>query len=712
MAPISTDNPGSGEETLAAQITIQADQPLHTISPWIYGQFLEHISYSLDLGIHAELLAERSFEMSTMEVPSALGMPAHTARPGGHRGGLDPDFPAFQWSSTLPPQDALAYRKRPGIYKEPLDFSLIGKTANKAVGIVEGQLGELTGTADAEGAPNGERYLSMTLHKDLPAPEGIRQEFVPAREGEELDGFVFLRTPQGGGPVEVGLRPRGGGPSYAKAIIEGIGREWVKYTFRFTPEQTDLDAEFYLAATRRGTYHIDLVSLMPTAKRESATPFRDDLVEACKRLKPTIIRWPGGCFVNVYDWKAGIGPYDQRQPVRTVNWGYGGETEPCTFGTDEFIAFCRIVGAEPLIVFDVLRGVQDALDWIEYCNGPTTSPWGARRAANGHPEPYHVTCWSVDNERWSLGYDQYCSLAIEFIDAIRAKYPDFKLWTVGSGQPLEKPEDPDSRSNWGPEVIRRTGARSDFSSFHNYYGNGLAENLSIEEDFRREAAAFRKAVPTKAIQIAFDEWMPYDALTLSTRSELLAALMFNSLERCGDIVGMAAPAPWFWHQRLGSGASDTLIHHDHRGWFPMPFYLANELWATHRAPVLLATQYTGPTLKMELKVRRENQKVVELREVPALDIATTQDPKEGRIVLKVVNRDTNDIRADLHFEGTPVTDTATGYLIHEPDPSVANTLEQPDALQIQTSQLLRAPGGWTLTFPPHSASVIVFQAGA
>ena len=693
-----------------AQITIHVDQPIHGISPWIYGQFLEHINYSIDLGIHAEMLAERSFEMATIELPSALKVPAHAARPAGHRGGLDPDFPAFQWSSTLPPADPLAYRKIPGVYRDPVDYGLIGKTASKALGIVEGQRGELTGEADTEGAPNGERYLSMTLHKDLPRPEGIRQEFVPAREGEELDGFVFLRTPNGGS-VEVGLRPRGGGPSYAKAVIEGIGLEWAKYTFRLTPQKTDLDAEFYLAATQRGTYHIDFVSLMPAAKRNSAAPFRDDLVEACKRLKPTIIRWPGGCFVNIYDWKAGIGGYEERQPVRSIDWGYGGETEPCTFGTDEFITFCRMVGAEPLIVFDVLRGVQDALDWIEYCNGPVTSQWGARRAANGHPEPYNVTCWSVDNERWALGYDQYCSLTNEFVDAIRARYPDFKIWIVGTGQPLEKPEDPDSRSNWGPEVVRRTGERSDFVSFHCYYGNGLADNLSLEEDFRREAEAYRKAVPGKEIQIAFDEWMPYDAVNLSRRSELCAALMFNSLERCGDIVGMASAAPWLWHQRLGTSASDTLIHHDHRSWFPTPFYLANELWATQRAPVLLKTQFSGPTLPLEMKVRRDNRKTTEVRAVPVLDISTTYDPADGRIVLKVVNRDAaTAVRTQLLFEGAEPADTARFHLIHDPDPAVDNTLENPEAIRIQSSDLQRAPGGWTVMFPPRSASVIVLQS--
>lgn len=694
-----------------AQITVRAARPLHAISPWIYGQFLEHINYSVDLGIHAELLGERSFEMATAELPSALKIPPHASRAAGHRGGLDADFPAFLWSSTLSPASPLAYRKIPAIYRESIDYVLIGKKAAKALGIVEGQRGELTGEADSTEAPNGERYLRMTLRGDLPRPEGIRQEFVPAREGDELDGFVFLRSPDGGGSVEVGLRPRGGGASYARAVIGPAGTEWAKYPFRLRPQTTDLDAEFYLVADRKGSYHIDFVSLMPLCKRNAAAPFRDDLVEACKRLKPSIIRWPGGCFVNVYDWKDGIGGYEERRPVRSIDWGYGGETEPCTFGTDEFIAFCRIVGAEPLIVFDVLRGVRDALDWIEYCNGPVTSPWGARRAANGHPEPYNVTCWSVDNERWALGYDRYCSLTREFVDAIRAKYPNMKIWVVGTGQPLEKPEDPDSRSNWGPEVVRRTGDRADYVSFHCYFGNGLADNLSIEEDFRREAAAYREAVPDKAIRIAFDEWMPYDAVHLSTRSELCAALMFNTLERCGDIVGMAAPAPWLWHQRLGTSASDTLIHHDHRGWFPTPFYLANELWATHRAPMCLDAHFDGPIIPLEWKVRRGNRKTVETRDVPVLDIAASSDPEDGRIILKVVNRDgMNAIRTRLLFEGAEPMGIADVHLIHDPDPTVENTLENPLALQIQSRKLQRLPEGWEVDFPPHSASVIVFRA--
>ena len=118
---------------------------------------------------------------------------------------------------------------------------------------------------------------------------------------------------------------------------------------------------------------------------------RRDVFEKIRALKPAFIRWPGGNVAQDYRWMWGIGPRDERVTWSNLSWK--NEPEPGDFGTDEFVAFARAVGAEPSITVNVEgRGatVEEAAAWVEYCNGPATSKYGAMRAANGHPAPFNV----------------------------------------------------------------------------------------------------------------------------------------------------------------------------------------------------------------------------------------------------------------------------------------------------------------------------------
>ena len=688
-----------------AQITLHVNQKIGTVNPWIYGQFLEHINYTADLGLHAELLAERSFEMSRLDIPDMMSMP------GALRPGLDPTFPAFLWSATYQKTaDPLEYRTVAGKLPESeVIYRLMEGKSNKIeYGVVDGQLGIINQVGDYDlQVVNGIRYMRLQISKNQPQTEGVRQEFVPSKKEEVLDGFIYLRASGKTPSVEVGLRKRGGGEVYASASINNITNNWAKYKFTLKPEKEDLDAEFFVGSSKAGIYDIDMVSLMPLKNRKGL-PFREDLLEAVKALKPSIIRWPGGAFVHVYDWKAGIGPYDQRQPIRGATWGDGGETEPSTFGTDEFLTWCHMVGAEPLLVINVKYGVSDALNWIEYCNGPVTSIWGAKRAANGYPEPWNVTCWSLDNERWAMGVDAYSNASIEIADSIAAKYPNFKIWAVGTGQPFERLQDPKSRALWGPNSIKKMAGRVDFCSFHDYFGKENAENIEIEEVFKTEKKLYDQYSPNRKVMIAFDEWMPDNALNLV--GGLSAAMMFNSMERCWDKVSMAAPAPLFWHQRLGTAWYGTLIHHDHAGWFPTPVYVVNKLWAEHRAPNLVKTNYNGPHLSVQFKRQGKGQIDTTYENVPSLDISTTTEPKDGRIVLKVVNRNYDtDIKAIITIEGKEPSQEASCYTIYCDKLEASNTMTMPDEVKVEKSTVNLKGKVLEHVFLKHSAVLIEFK---
>ena len=113
-------------------------------------------------------------------------------------------------------------------------------------------------------------------------------------------------------------------------------------------------------------------------------------------VKPTNLRWPGGCFADEYHWKDGIGPIDRRPDTYCRTW-YSYTSNDV--GTDEFIAVCRMLGAEPSLCVNYGTGTpQEAADWVEYCNGGPDTRWGRIRAENGHAEPYNVKYWNVGNE--------------------------------------------------------------------------------------------------------------------------------------------------------------------------------------------------------------------------------------------------------------------------------------------------------------------------
>ena len=125
--------------------------------------------------------------------------------------------------------------------------------------------------------------------------------------------------------------------------------------------------------------------------------FRTDVLDALRKIKTPVIRWPGGCFVSAYPWKKGVG--QQRIPYYDKAWRV---EEPNTFGTDELITLCREVGAEPYICTNAGTGTPEEMaDWVEYCN-LMIGEWASLRKENGQNEPFAVKYWSIGNENWGL----------------------------------------------------------------------------------------------------------------------------------------------------------------------------------------------------------------------------------------------------------------------------------------------------------------------
>ena len=175
------------------------------------------------------------------------------------------------------------------------------------------------------------------------------------------------------------------------------------------------------------------ILLRPSDHVQGADP---DVVRLLKESRLPILRWPGGNFVSTYHWEEGVGPIERRPTLPNLAWG---GVEPNLFGTDEFVAFCRAVGCEPMICINAGSGTPaEAARWIEYCNGPANSPMGSKRAANGHPEAYRIKHWEVGNELWGRWQSHWTTAAgyadrfAVFSKAMLAADPLITLYACGA----------------------------------------------------------------------------------------------------------------------------------------------------------------------------------------------------------------------------------------------------------------------------------------
>src|ERR1017187_10267478 len=275
---------------------------------------------------------------------------------------------------------------------------------------------------------NSTQSLRMVSHD---ADSGIEQSGYAVRAGDALRGSLWL---SGAGPG-LAVRLLDGSKVLAEQAVAAPSQEGRGFPLLLNPSGTSGNATLRILARAHSDVKLDQVSLMPDSYRANGG-FRTDLTQAVAALRPRIIRWPGGSFVGNYKWKDGIGPQSKR--VGKNGWD---EWDPLSFGIDEFLAFARKVGAEPAIVIwvgprnkvDRAPMLQDAVDFVAYCNGPRDSAWGKIRAQNGHPEPYRVKYWEIDNEIWGMPAADYVDVLGQFVPAMKKVDPAIRTIASGSG---------------------------------------------------------------------------------------------------------------------------------------------------------------------------------------------------------------------------------------------------------------------------------------
>ncbi len=445
--------------------------------------------------------------------------------------------------------------------------------------------------------------------------------------------------------------------------------------------------------------------------------FRRDVIEALRKIKTPVIRWPGGCFVSAYPWKKGVG---QRVPYYDKAWRV---EEPNSFGTDEFVAFCREVGAAPFICTNAGTGApEDMSDWVEYCN-LDIGEWAALRRANGHDMPFNVRYWSIGNENygaWEMGAktaDEWARLVLESAKMMKRVDHTIEL-AIASIPDLD----------WNAKVLRQAGDLLDWVSIHGYWSRASDAGVFEQGYDNIVARAFEpeeRIVTVKHIlgslgylgklRIAFDEWnlrgwchpnfMSFGAAdhalmdandinsNYNMADAVFTACFLNSCLRHCDVVGMANFSP------AVNTVGAIFTHAD--GIVLRPTYHVFDLFANHTYEEIVHSALATPEFEVESSDGQASS-------VPCLDAVVTRDSATSAIGVTLVNLHGEDaIPCRIRGFGASAYVRATLRTVNGQSVDAYNDIDQADAVSISTSQLaFDDASDFSIECPPHSVTVL------
>ena len=589
-------------------MTVDVSKPTAKIQPEMYGIFFEDINFGADGGLYAELVKNRSFEFPQ-------------------------PFVGWVPFGNVTVQDA-----NPCFDRNPHYVRVV----------------------------NDGRLLRAGLDN-----EGYRG--IGVKQGEECRFSVYARTPDAKSMKLSIELVNSNAQNLLKKEIEVSGNNWQKLTVVLKSPFTDAHARLRIVLETQGTVDMDHISLFPVNTwkgRENG--LRADLAQALYDLNPGVFRFPGGCIIEGnsletrYQWKNSVGPVENR-PLNENRWNYTFKHKafPDYFqtlglGYFEYFLLSEDLGAEPLPVIscglscqyesnevvpmdELDPYIQDALDLIEFANGPVTSKWGKVRADMGHPEPFNLKMIGIGNEQWDKVYVERLEA---FTKAIRAKYPNVKV--VGSSGPSANGDKFDYL--W-PEM-KRIGV--DLVDEH-YYMNPdwFFGNASRYDNYER-----------KGPKVFAGEYASHDHSTKKDNNFLAAlseAAFMTGLERNADVVHLATYAPLFAHVDAWQWNPD-LIWFDNLRMMRTPNYYVQQMYGMNAGTDVLS-------LKMDGKAVAGQDS---LYATAALNAPT------GEIILKLVNASSKPADVQIDFNGLKKRQLVAGsctYLQNDNWRTV-NTLDQ------------------------------------
>jgi alpha-N-arabinofuranosidase len=451
--------------------------------------------------------------------------------------------------------------------------------------------------------------------------------------------------------------------------------------------------------------------------------FRRDVLAALRELQPTVLRWPGGLFANGYHWQDGVGPRDMRPRRIDVAWG---AEESNRFGTDEFIAYCRALGCEPVICINMGTGtVAEAQAWVEYCNGHGDTHWANLRRRHGVLEPHAVKYWALGNEMYgwssigSLGAEDYVKKAIEFATVMKRTDPNIQL--IGCGM--------NGWSRWDRVVLEGLASIVDFFSLHiysgseDYYTNVLAPHQAERALTACEglitAVRYQQQIE-HSIHVAYDEWNvwyhtgnpPWPAGTSVSAADgleerytladaLAVATYFNVFIRKCRTVRMANLA------QMVNVLAPIITTPD--GLVQQTSYHVFALYSRHMRGHAVDVHVAGEMheLGRDAEISRWPHRVADLGPFTMLDAVAVKHDTRNQLTLAVVNRSlTRDITASISIVGSCSPYRAQAWQLGGADVNASNSVAQPTAVLplVKPSEIRQ--GDFDYSFPAHSLTLL------
>ena len=593
-----------GAHTYAGEpnvIEVDAAKARFPTAPDLWGIFFEDISLSLDGGIYAELVRNRSFEDG-----------------GKYNQGDKP----WSWRNRT---TSLEYWNPVGDATMTPDFSKPLSSNNTQCVRVLAQPGGGIANDGFFGiaAKKGARYrLSAVVRGDVKSSIAVSLEAL-------------------------------GKPALACGEISGIGNEWRTNTVELTATGTDPTAKLVFRAPQGGVFYLDCVSLFPCDTYGRSGLFRKDLMERLVALKPSFVRFPGGCWVEgetmaeAYRWKKTIGSVWDRRTQWNI-WNYWSANG---VGYHEYLVLCEELGAKALFCINCGMShkenvpmdkmgeyVQDALDAIEYANGPVTSKWGAERAKNGHPEPFNLQYLEIGNENGGKAYHERYAL---IHDAVRAKYPEIRIISDFWNGPVKG----------RPQHIRD----------EHYYKS--------PDWFMTEGAEMYDKRPRGVYEVFVGEYAATEGVGRwgDIRGAIGEAAFMTALERNADLVKLAAYAPLFANANHTAWAPN-LIYPMTDGNFVNPSWNVQKLFGENRGKDVLAFTQRG-----EWMMARNGKRCRVIACSAVRDV-------DGSVIVKLVNCTETPQPFALNLKGRATKTVFTG-----PHRDAHNSPSEPEALKESVS---------------------------
>jgi alpha-N-arabinofuranosidase len=636
---ISLLPPGVSAQT--ATITVRSDQPGAAIPATLFGLFFEDINFAADGGLYPERVKNRSFEF--------------------------PD-PLMGWRRT---DAALAQGAVTIANEDPINVgnSHYLRMAQEKAG---GQLGIFNEGFRGIGIEKGADYTFSV--------------YARSRKANSLTLNIELQD-------EVGR-------SLGKTSLQNFAPQWKKQTATLRANASELHSRLLLTLEGSGTLDLDMVSLFPQDTwQRRPNGLRADLVQLLKDMKPGFIRFPGGCIVegrtleNRYQWKTTVGDLkDRRLIMNRWNTEYRTHSTPDYFqsfglGFYEYFQLSEDVGAEPLPILncgmacqfnsgelapldDLDEFIQDALDLIEFANGPVSTKWGRLRAGMGHPAPFNLKMIGVGNEQWG---QQYIERYEKFAKVLKEKHPEIKLIS-GAG-----PSPDDERFKFAWTNLRTL--KADLIDEHYYKPpKWFLENAGRYDGYERSGP-----------HVFAGEYAAHAADRRNNWEAALAEAAFmTGLERNADLVRMASYAPLFGHVDAWQWKPD-LIWFDNLRSYGTPSYYVQKVFSVNKGQTILPV-----LINNSQKNAQDN-----------LYSSAALNPATGELILKIVNSAPSQRTVRIELNGSQNTGKSAHVIeLSSADLKAENSLAEPTKVVPQEREFRISASNFDFPLAPNSLTVL------